>query len=332
MMPVGQIYGEETLNVSIWGGLDSIIGLPMIIRESIDSAGKVWFGSFWAARIGCLDPSTNEVKMWIVPETSGVQTVSVDYADKVWLTALSRIGRFDPSTNFFTVWPITGVSYWTGVEPFAFPLVSLDSHGDAFFPELDTNKIGRINPATNELTEWVIPTSDSKPGYTMVDANGNVWFAELAGNKIGRLNPYTNEITEWNIPTPGSGPSGLHVAGGLVYFAEYHSNKIGRLNPSTNEMTQWSISIYSAYGPYGLFVDSSGDAWFTALYWRGTYEAPGNYLCRLGIDNILTCWTPELLISSYGVTVDTKMNVGDVYVSGWYVGSYAVLRFRPATP
>jgi virginiamycin B lyase len=330
MVSARQVYGGETLNVSVWNLEGTGISLPVIVRESVDSTGKVWFGSFWAARIGCLNPSTNEVKIWITPEVGAVTTVSVDGADKVWFTHIDRIGRFDPSTNFFTVWPVDGIDFQFE-QNLPSALVSLDSQGNAFFSILRTNKIGRINPATNELTEWVIPTSDSKPGYAMVDANDNVWFAELAGNKIGRLNPYTNEITEWPIPTPDSYPSGLYVAGGLVYFAEYNGRKIGRLNPNTNQMTQWSLSGLPGYLLLGIFIDSGGNAWFTAIhgFYYGTSEL---YPYRLGIDDILTYW-PFAAFSCYGATVDTKMNVGDVYVSGYVSGTgNAILRFRPATP
>lgn len=331
MTPLSQVHGEETFNVSVWNLQGTGIGLPMIVRESVDSAGNVWFGNIGRARIGCLNPFTNEVKVWVVPETGDVQSVSVDSADHVWFTGIDRIGLFDPSTNFFTVWSVAGISYWAGGHPYTFPLISTDSWGNAFFPTLATNKICRINPVTNELTEWVIPTNESQPCYTMVDANDNVWFAERAGNKIGRLNPYTNEITEWTIPTPEAYPSGLYVTGGLVYFAEYAARKIGCLDPNTNQVTQWSLSGVPGVEIYGMFVDPGGNAWSTSQYVNPYFQQYSTlYIYRLNVNNIFTYWTLQPASTSFGVTVDTKINVGDVYVSAYYNGSYAILRFRPA--
>jgi len=333
IMSTGYVYGEENRTVSIWDLTSAGIVNPMIISESVDSNGNVWFSSVSSNRIGCLNPSTNEIKIVITPEAGGsISTISVDHTDKVWFvdTALKRVGRFDTATNFFTIWPVSGIPYWGTVwSGIGLPLVSSDSHGNAYFPEYTTNKIGRIDPVTNELTEWAIPTSDSEPCFSMVDANDNAWFAECSGNKIGRLNPLTNEITEWAIPTSNSGPSGLYVAQGLIYFAEYIGQKIGRLNPSRNEMTQWSLSWYAQY-PRGLSVDSSGNAWFVTY---GTYGYGVGTLFRLGTDNIFTYWQfPEGRNSAYGATVDARVNLGDVYVATWYDlwgrSSPAVLRFH----
>jgi streptogramin lyase len=331
LLSAGHVYGDETLNVSVWSLGSGIY--PIIVRESVDSAGRVWFGAY--TKIGYLNPITNEVSIWIVPElqVGDLYAVSVDYADKVWFASTNRIGQFDPSTNFFTVWPILGVNNGRGF-PYAIPTVSVDSNGNAFFPICDANKIACINPVTNDLTEWLIPTNNSMPCYTMVDANGYVWFAEQAGNKIGRLNPYTNEITEWSIPTPSAYPTGLYVANGVVFFTQYGARKIGRLDPSANEMTQWSFSNLPGGRPFGTFVDLNNNVWFTDWIYDPYYK-DNAYLYRLDTNNVFTYWHfwPAECYR-YGVTVDTKVDIGSVYVSGFVDQSEytsagnAILRFR----
>ena len=337
MMSTAQVCGEEDLTVSIWDLASTNVRRPTIIRESVDSAGNVWFGSCgWGTtdvrgRLSCLIPSTNELKIWVTPEdNANIMTVSVDNADKIWFadTNLQRIGRFEPSTNFFTIWPVSGIGcfvrhgWWPDLG--ALPLVSIDSYGNAYFSEYLTNKIGCIDTSTNQLTEWTIPTIDSGPCYTMVDSDDNVWFAEFSGNKIGRLNPDTSEITEWLIPTPSSLPSGLYVTEGLIYFAESLSGKIGCLNPSTNEVTQWSTrGVWRDTAPFGLSIDLNGNAWFVCYKHKSLF--------RLGTNNILTYWDFPVSSSALGVTVDRKLNIGDVYVAaGWRTREdiFDIIRFH----
>jgi len=324
VISVAQVYGEEDMAFSNWD-LTTVTTRPMVIRESVDSGGNVWFGSLdYAYKIGYLNPSTNEIKTWLIPESNYALTVSVDATNKVWFASYSGIGRLDPSTNFFTIWPVDGIGYYSNYE--ALPTISLDSYGNAYFPECSTNEIGRLNPTSNELTEWTIPTMpfNTRPCYTMVDFDGNVWFAEYDGNKIGRLNPYTNEFAEWAIPTPNSRPSGLYVAGGQVYFAEYQGRKIGRLNPATNELTQWSLSLPGVSAtPVGLFVDSEGNVWSIGK---------SGYLFGLAPDNTITYWCFALGYA-FGITIDTKTNIGDIYSATHSTGGKpAILRFHLITP
>jgi len=313
------VYGQE-LTVSTWD-LSGIGLYPIINRDLVDSAGNVWFGS--GDKVGYLNPATNEIKTWMVPDVgNAITAVSVDGADRVWFldSGLNRIGRLDPSTNFFTLWPIP--------TPSSGPMfISLDSAGNVYFSEIYANKIGRLNPTTNEITEWPIPTSDSRPFHTMLDSTGSVWFVENTGNKIAKLNPATNEVTEWPIPTPASGPCGLYVANGQVYFAEWSSRKIGRLNLSTNEITEWSVTeVTGGFNIFGLFVDSKANAWTVAvgnqfIWGRGV-------LCRIGSDNILTYWIfPARWARYYEFAVDTKVNLGDIYV---VTDPSGILRFHSA--
>jgi streptogramin lyase len=103
---------------------------------------------------------------------------------------------------------------------------------------------------------------------------------------------------------------------------------------------QWSLSGLPIEHPggealFGTFVDLEGNVWFTDQWRWSTLNRFYGYLYRLGTNNIITYWqfTPLSTIS-YGVTVDTKANVGNVYVSGYVYGSeytsagYAILRFR----
>jgi virginiamycin B lyase len=298
----------------------------MITRESVDLEGNIWFGDSLTNRIGVLNPLTNEVKTWVTPENGIAVTITVDKYGKIWFadTKLGRIGQFDPSTNFFTLWPVAGLLYWPNM-----PVISVDSQGRVFFPINSTNEIACINPFTNELTSWTIPTIGSHPGWTMVDENNYVWFAEYIGNKIARLNPQTNEMTEWTIPTDNSMPVGLYVANEQVFFVEYYGNKVGRLNPLTNEITQWSINWLGDMYPRGGFVDMKGNFWFRTYY----------YLLKLGVDNIFTYWSAsfgKFISVGCGVTIDMKVNIGDIYMAYYHGSSYAgyygdIYRFHMST-
>jgi virginiamycin B lyase len=321
------VYGQETFTVSHWN-LEALgQGLPIITRESVDLEGNIWFGDSMTSRIGVLNPLTNEVKTWVTPENGIAVTITVDKYGKIWFAdtkwTIGKIGQFDPSTNFFTMWPVGELIYWPSA-----PVISVDSQGRAYFPINSTNEIACINPFTNEITKWTIPTSGSHPGWTMVDENNYVWFAEYIGNKIARLNPQTNEMTEWTIPTDNSRPVGLYVVNEQVFFVEYWGNKVGRLNTLSNEITQWSMSWFFESGPLGGFVDTDGNFWFRTAH----------YLLKLSVDNIFTYWWASGDQGNYlcGVAIDTKINIGDVYLAYYHGSSYYgwygdIYRFHTAT-
>lgn len=302
------VYAEN-LTVSSWD-LKSVLPYSFISRDSVDSAGNVWISSKHD-KIGRLDPSTNEIKIWLVPNPhdstvhgSYTTTIAVDDNDNVWFldSQLDRIGRLDPSTNFFTIWPIPT----SGSNPNS---ISFDTTGNVFFSEIGSNKIGYLNPSANEITEWAIPTPDSSPQHIMVDSTARVWFVEYLSNKIAELNPATNEITEWPIPTTNSYPSGLYVTKGEVYFTEKGANKIGRLDPSTNKVTQWFVGE----SPCEIIVDLRGDAWFTFK---------DSYLGRISSDNILTSWIGYSTGKNcHGLAIDLEEN-GDVYIASWYYRAF----------
>jgi streptogramin lyase len=106
---------------------------------------------------------------------------------------------------------------------------------------------------------------------------------------------------------------GLDASGGFIYFVEASAGKIGRLNPNTNEITEWYVSGYWGSPQKGIFVDLSANVWFVSAA----------SLLRLGADNILTYWGTNNEYS-HGATVDTKVNIGDVYI-GTYSWSYYYL-------
>ena len=325
-------YGDVSLNViktkwdlsshPLWRNLNIII-----IRDSVDSSGNIWFvGHDWrqqTSKIGRLNPTTNEVTTWAPPKLgycTAITTLTVDETDKVWFVDSfnNYTGQLDPATNFFTIWSIPGIGG-------ASVIVSSDSMGNVYIPEYFSNKIGRINFMTNELTEWTIPTVDSGPYCVDVGADGSVWFTEYYGNKIGRLNPITNEMTEWTVPTSNSKPTGLDACGGFIYFVETSAGKIGRLNPNTNEITEWYVNGYWGSPPIGIFVDLSANVWFVSSV----------YLLKLGADNTLTYWGTNNEYS-HGATVDTKVNIGDVYIGTYSFSGYLlawtrtdIRRFRP---
>ena len=82
-------------------------------------------------------------------------------------------------TGIVTTFPLTS----TRAYPFD---IAAGPDGNAWFTEMDANKIGRITPQ-GVITEFDVPTPNSQPTAICVGPDGNIWFTESNAAKVGRL-------------------------------------------------------------------------------------------------------------------------------------------------
>src|SRR6266513_2367751 len=162
-----------------------------------DFAGNAYFSESSTNKIGRLEPATNMITEWTLPNNSskpGLRFISFDSDSRnVYFVENNgnTIGRLEPTKNTFTEWTLPTMS--------SNILTISPSFGGIYFAESSTNKIGRLEPATNMITEWTLHNNSSKPAGVAFDpSSGSIYFAESSTNKIGRLVPATNVITEWN--------------------------------------------------------------------------------------------------------------------------------------
>jgi virginiamycin B lyase len=148
--------------------------------------------------------------------------------------------------------------------------VAVDTNGDAWFTEMEANRIGRLVPG-QPTQEFSIATPDSGPSH-IAGINlpfGEMWFTESRSNKIGRL--AGSEIT---LPTPACTPIGIadgraRVLGGQIvlvaWVTEFSGNKIARVF-SDGTVKEFPIPTLDSrpWGITALYVGrDSYEIWFT---------------------------------------------------------------------
>lgn len=93
------------------------------------------------------------------------------------------------------------------------------------------------------------------------DTDGGIWFTEGDNNAISRMAP-DGTVVSHRLPTATAEPSSVALApDGSVWFAEMEGRKIGRLD-SDGRIVEFAVHGVS---PFHVAVDTSGEAWFTAL-------------------------------------------------------------------
>jgi streptogramin lyase len=224
-----------------------------------DFAGNAYFSESSTNKIGRLEPATNMITEWTLPNNSskpaGVafdpSSGSIYFAE----SSTNKIGRLVVATNAITEWTLPNNSSKSGLR-----FISFDSDSrNVYFVENNGNTIGRLEPTKNTFTEWTLPTMSSNI-LTISPSFGGIYFAESSTNKIGRLEPTKNMITEWTLPNNSSKPAGVAFdpSSGSIYFAESSTNKIGRLVPATNVITEWNIGS----NPLAISVSPGGSCFF----------------------------------------------------------------------
>jgi len=281
------------------------------------TTGNVFFSEAGPDKIGRLDPSTNVITEWKIPEPANIHGgITVDTAGNVYFPmgagGADTIARLVPSTNVLTFWGITPALDDDWEE------IILDTAGNVYFTmRSNDNAIARLVPSTNTFTEWLLPEpgGDGDLGLVgiTIDSSNNVFvsFDEEASG-LGRLVPSTNVYTQWTF-TGSEHPLGMDVdSADNVYFTSpfnpnFGESSIGRLVPSTNVITKWAIPISPSI-PIGIVVDSNDNVYFTR---PANPVAGDNTIGRLvPSTNVLTEWDiPTASSFPERITVDSNDNV-----------------------
>ncbi len=161
---------------------------------------------------------------------------------------------------------------------FSNPLfLALDSNGNIWFTEPNTNAIGELIPNNGNPTwhQWTVPTPNAAPYDLTFDWSGNLWFTEQGASQIGEFNPTTQQFTETPTPSENSNPYGIvgpDPTTGSIWFTENNSSvsRIGRFTPplTPQPLTTGAILEYPTLNrvnstPHLITFDTSGNIWWT---------------------------------------------------------------------
>ena len=190
--------------------------------------GSVYFTASGTNKIGKLEPVTNMITEWSLP--NGSNSVIQDIIIQPDLGSLyfiesngSAIRKLETAANTFTEWTLP-------ISSSNISDITLGFDG-VYFTESGTNQIGKLEPATNMITEWDISgsggNSSGDPKAIAFDpTTGSVYFTESGTNTIGRLEPSRDAITKWQVD--GNPLSITVTSAGSVFYID-DQGQVGRL-------------------------------------------------------------------------------------------------------
>lgn len=244
-----------------------------------DSHGNVWFSMGADAAIAELNPLNGTIHEYQLPEgrntTVIIWGITVDNTKGiVWFTeeVSNAVMSFDTASHVFTRYPLP--------NPRSSPYqIALDQKGNAWFTEIDHNRIGELT-TLGELREYEVPsklhplaggnnlfTDNTGPAGIVVGANGVVWFTEAYANAVGSFS--SGQFHQYNLSAWVRSPTGIAIdSGGNLWITQHGGSFISEFNPSSNYFRTFSTSTIGVITslPYFVQVDSHDNVWFNEHY------------------------------------------------------------------
>ncbi len=206
-----------------------------------DNDGNVWFTANAKGYIGKLDPKTGQVTEYPMPDPAArdPHTPLFDKEGILWFTVQGGnfLGKLDPKTG--------NVTLKQSPTPRSAPYgLRLDSKGDPWYCEFNSNKLAHIDRATFEIKEYLLPEG-ARPRRLAVAPDDRVYYSDHIRGYLGRLDPKTGKVEEW--PSPGGQNSRpyaiLTMSDGIVWYSESNvtPNTLVRFDPKDNSFMKWPI-------------------------------------------------------------------------------------------
>jgi virginiamycin B lyase len=186
-----------------------------------------------------VDPETEEVKLYPLPEEAGnanLNTATFDHNGTLWFTGQSGIyGRLDPRVGQIQVFDAPG-----GRGPYG---ISTTPDGSVYYASLAGSYIARIDPATGTATVFEPPTQDQGARRVWPDSDGRLWVSEWNAGQVALYDPKTQAWKEWRLP--GNNPMAYAVyvdENDFVWLSDFGANALVRFNPIQETFDTFSLS------------------------------------------------------------------------------------------
>ncbi len=155
-----------------------IPGSTGLMGTALDESGEVWVSDSNASYLYQLDPMTNELCKYTLPNF-GVGEYLLLEQGRIWIgdNINWRIVRLDGTT--LTWWNLPAGSYPRDLAP--------DGSGRMWWTDLSLNYVGRLDPATGSIITFTAPYTGT-PNMLRV-AGDKVWYSQLNPGGVVRLDP-----------------------------------------------------------------------------------------------------------------------------------------------
>ena len=138
--------------------------------------------------------------------------------------------------------------------------IAVDSLGNVYVPNLNTNNVTKITPSGVSTT---FATTGSEPFAITIDSSNNLYVANRLSNNVTKI---TSSGVSTTLGTTGGYPFAITIdSSGNIYTANFTGNSVSKITPA-------GVSTTLASGlsqPSNILVDSSGNVYvtvFTQMY------------------------------------------------------------------
>ncbi len=251
-----------------------------LMRPVVDHRGRVWFGEMGRNSLAVFDPQTQTFQQVKPPRgANGIMGIAVAADDSIWFAEqyANYIGHYFPDTHTFQVYnlptlttPDPGDPHKTLTLPLAPNDVTLDTHGNVWFTELNADSLGMLDVKSGQFKHYPLTPRKSvqtlDPYGITIDPAGRIWFTESSTPRIGYLDPQTGSLHFFNTRTPGNPQMEIASdAHGSIWATSFTSGLLLRLDPRTATFT-YDYTPHTgnaAGGLYGLTITADGEVWIT---------------------------------------------------------------------
>ena len=217
--------------------------------------GRLWWSGQRTDRLGYVNPATNEIREFPLPQGANPHGLVEDASGNIWYTGIgaNHIGMLDPTTGEVTTYPIPEARVVPeGARGPHTPI--FDQDGTLWFT-LQAGMVGRLVPSTGVMTVVATPTEGTYPYGIQISSQNDPWYADFRGNRIGHVNPDTMEITEYELPNPDSRPRRLAITpDDVIWYTDFPRGYLGRFDPDTGDVQEWLSPSGVDSRPYGIAV------------------------------------------------------------------------------
>lgn len=230
---------------------------------TVSPQGIVWFTG--GPMIGRLDPETEEITEFEVPQPGSAHTIIVARDGRIWFTDIRYdfVRSFDPDTGEFNKYPVD-----TGAEQ--------DSpYGILEHPEIDNlfwfclkrgAACGFLNADTGELETYPASSPHAHPQRLRFDEDGRVWLGQYGeveelGGKLAMIDPKEGKMIEYDMPYRGSAYCLSIDEDGYVWVASFERDSLIRFDPATEAMVEYPLPGVGVI-IRDIWTDKEGRMWF----------------------------------------------------------------------
>ena len=223
----------------------------------IDAAGMIWTVDFGEPNLYRLDPSTNQVCVYTLPD-GGATSYLTGHTGEVWVGDWdnNRVYRLDVVPAMAT--------YWQAPYDILPEKVVRDGQGRLWWADDTLDALALLDPAASTLTRYDPPVSSS-PAYAAVSEVG-IWYTDWA-DRVGLMQPrdaagVVADVLSDTVPiTPTCeihSPSASAIVTHTVGAASWSTVSYGA---ATETGGWWAYDLPEGGIPWGIDV-GQGYAWF----------------------------------------------------------------------